>query len=40
MFVPSDNTIEQGLLPYSVEELEELRQIVLPYVPNTFLRGV
>jgi pyruvate formate lyase activating enzyme len=40
MFVPSENTIEQGLLPYSVEELEELRQIVLPYVPNTFLRGV
>ncbi len=40
MFVPSENTIEQGLLPYSVEELEELRQIVLPYIPNTFLRGV
>ncbi len=40
MFVPSENTIEQGLEAYSKEDLEELRQIVLPYIPNTHLRGV
>ena len=40
MFVPSEHTIAQGLLPYSKEELEALREIVLPYVPNTSLRGV
>lgn len=40
MFIPSENTIKQGLTPYSAETLEELRQVVLPYVPNTKLRGV
>jgi pyruvate formate lyase activating enzyme len=40
MFVPSEHTIKQGLLPYSESELEKLRQVILPYVPNTFLRGV
>ncbi|MBE6649053.1 MAG: anaerobic ribonucleoside-triphosphate reductase activating protein [Ruminococcaceae bacterium] len=40
MFVPSENTIQQGLDPYTKDELEALRQVVLNYVPNTFLRGV
>ncbi len=40
MFVPSENTLTKGLEPYSADELEALRQEVLPFVPNTFLRGV
>lgn len=40
MFVPSENTITQGLEAYTPLELEELRQVVLPYIPNTKLRGV
>ena len=39
-FVSSENTIKQGLSAFSKEEMEELRNIILPYVPNTFLRGV
>lgn len=39
-FVPSENTITQGLEAYTPLELEELRQVVLPYIPNTNLRGV
>ena len=40
MFVGSENTIQGGLTPYTEDELEELRQAVLPYIPNTKLRGV
>jgi len=40
MFVPSENTIKQGYEPYTANELENLRRLVLPYIPNTFLRGV
>ncbi len=40
MFVPSENTIKQGYEPYTANELESLRRLVLPYIPNTFLRGV
>ena len=40
MFVPSENVLCDGLTPYSKDELEELRQAVLPYVPNAKLRGV
>jgi pyruvate formate lyase activating enzyme len=39
-FVPSENTIKQGFSPWSKDEMEALRNAVLPYVPNTFLRGV
>ncbi len=39
-FVPSENTIKQGFEPYDAEALENLRQVVLPFIPNTFLRGV
>ncbi len=40
MFVPSENVMSNGLSAYSAGELEELRQVVLPYIPNTRLRGV
>ena len=39
-FVPSENTIKQGYEPFGADELENLRQVVLPFIPNTFLRGV
>ncbi len=39
-FVPSENTIKQGFEPFGTDELECLRQVVLPFIPNTFLRGV
>lgn len=31
---------EDGLSSYSDDEMEAFRQIVLPYLPNTYLRGV
>ena len=39
-FVHSSNLVGSGLTAPTKEEMEALRQAVLPYIPNTRLRGV
>ncbi len=39
-FVDSEHVLQQGLSAYSADEMETLRQQVLPMVPNVQLRGV
>ena len=39
-FVDSGDLIGTGIAAHTPEELEALRQAVLPYVPNTSLRGI
>jgi len=39
-FIDSGDLIGTGMRPFSPEEMEELRQAVLPYVENTELRGI
>lgn len=39
-FVDSGDLLGTGAAPYSKEEMEELLQTVLPYVPTASLRGV
>ena len=39
-FVDSGDLLGTGAAPYSKEEMEQLRQSVLPYVPTALLRGV
>lgn len=39
-FVQSSNLVGSGLTAPTKEEMEALRQAVLPYIPNTRLRGV
>ena len=39
-FVDSGRIIQPGLSAYSAAEMEALRQAVLPYIPETQLRGV
>lgn len=39
-FVVSENIIGSGLAAPTPEEMEAMRQAVLPYIPNTRLRGV
>lgn len=36
----SDRVISPGFTPYSKEELQEIQQLLLPYVPTVELRGV
>jgi pyruvate formate lyase activating enzyme len=39
-FVASSNLVGSGLTAPTKEEMEAMRQAVLPYIPNTRLRGV
>ena len=39
-FVNSEHVLRQGLSAYDASEMEELRQQILPIVPNVQLRGV
>lgn len=39
-FVDSERVLMPGFSAYSVEEMESMRQCILPLVPNTLLRGV
>ncbi len=36
----SEQVLERRFSSYNKEELERFRQLLLPYLPNTFLRGV
>lgn len=38
-FKDSDHVMKPGLHPFSNEELEEMKEVVLPYLPNTRIRG-
>ena len=39
-FKDSGDLIGSGLSACTSKELEQFRQILLPYIPDTFLRGV
>lgn len=39
-FVDSGNVPDKNLLPFSPEEMKQLENAVLPYIPNTRIRGV
>ncbi len=39
-FVDNEHVIQKGLHAYRKEEMENLRQAVLPYIENTHLRGI
>ena len=39
-FVDSDNVPCKGLKPFSPEEMTQLENAVLPYIPNTRIRGL
>lgn len=39
-FVDSGDLVGGGLTPPSPQELEELHRAVLPYIPNTHIRGI
>ncbi len=39
-FRQSDGVIEQGLSAFSQEEMQHFKQILLPFLPNTHLRGM
>ena len=39
-FKDSGDTIEIGLSPFSEEELNAFKAVVLPYLPRTELRGI
>ena len=39
-FKDSGDILAGGCSPYKKDEMESLRQAVLPYIPNTYLRGV
>ena len=39
-FIDSGDLIGSGLQPFSPEEMEAMRQAVLPYIENTTLRGI
>lgn len=39
-FIDSGNLIGRGLTPFSKTEMEEMRQAVLPWIPNTQIRGI
>lgn len=36
----SDRVISPGFSPYSIEELKEIQNLLLPYIPSVELRGV
>ncbi|MBR5474839.1 MAG: anaerobic ribonucleoside-triphosphate reductase activating protein [Lachnospiraceae bacterium] len=36
----SEHVLKRGFSSYKKEELEQFRQLLLPYLPNTYLRGV
>ena len=38
-FVGSGNVPDKSLSPFSPEELKQLENAVLPYIPNTRVRG-
>lgn len=38
-FRDSGAVLQQGLLPFSPEEMGQFQAILQPYIPNTFLRG-
>ena len=38
-FVDSGNVPDKNLLPFSPEEMKQLENAVLPYIPNTRVRG-
>ncbi len=40
VFVDSGNLVSGGVQPHTQEELARLRQAVLPYIPNTQMRGI
>lgn len=39
-FRQSEGVIKQGLLSFSPEEMKRFKQILLPFLPNTHLRGM
>ena len=39
-FIDSGNVPDKNLLPFSPEEMKQLENAVLPYIPNTRVRGV
>ena len=39
-FVDSGNVPDKNLSPFLPEELEQLKNAVFPYIPNTRVRGV
>ena len=39
-FEDSERVLKPGLHSYSAAEMERLRQLVLPWVPQTALRGI
>lgn len=39
-FVNSEHVLQSGLHGYAVEEMEQFRQILLPYIPSVQLRGI
>ncbi len=39
-FVDSGNLIGSGMTPFSKTEMEKMRQAVLPWIPNTQIRGI
>lgn len=39
-YVESPLVMTKGLIPPTYDELELYRQILIPYIPNTFIRGI
>ena len=39
-FVDSGNVSKKNLTPFSPEEMKQLENAILPYIPNTRVRGV